>query len=105
MELKSEETKELVDRIVEAAHPKRIILFGSAARGDAGPNSDVDVLVVMSDGSHRLKTAQQIYRRLVGFALPVDIVVATDEDLKLYRDSECLVYSQALRNGKELYVG
>ncbi len=43
--------EELVQRIVEAVHPLRIILFGSAARGEMGPNSDLDVLVVMPDAS------------------------------------------------------
>jgi predicted nucleotidyltransferase len=44
---------ERVRRIVEAVHPQRIILFGSAARGEMGPNSDLDVLVIMLDGTHR----------------------------------------------------
>ena len=47
---------ELVTRIVEAVHPLKIILFGSAARGEMGPDSDVDVMVVMPEGTHRLDT-------------------------------------------------
>ena len=43
---------DLVRRIVEVAHPRQIILFGSAARGDMGPQSDIDVLVVVPDGTH-----------------------------------------------------
>ena len=42
---------DLVRRIVEVAHPRQIILFGSAARGDMGPQSDIDVLVVVPDGT------------------------------------------------------
>ncbi len=38
----------MVRRIVHRFRPERIILFGSHARGDAGPDSDVDLLVVMS---------------------------------------------------------
>jgi predicted nucleotidyltransferase len=57
---------ELVHRIVRAVHPRRIIVFGSAARGGMGPNSDLDVLVVMPDGIHRRRTAQSIYRSLTG---------------------------------------
>lgn len=56
--------EELVRRIVEFVHPLRIILFGSAARGEMGPDSDFDVLVVMPDGTHRRRTAQEIYRHL-----------------------------------------
>ena len=40
-----EQLAELTRRIVDAVHPLRIILFGSAARGEAGPDSDVDFLV------------------------------------------------------------
>ncbi|MCZ6680040.1 MAG: nucleotidyltransferase domain-containing protein [Candidatus Poribacteria bacterium] len=50
---------ELVQRVVEAIHPKRILLFGSAARREMGPNSDLDVLVIMqmafTDGRRRRK--------------------------------------------------
>jgi predicted nucleotidyltransferase len=53
--MKPDEQKlqELVQRIVETVHPLRIILFGSAARGEMGPNSDLDVLVAMPDDVHR----------------------------------------------------
>jgi predicted nucleotidyltransferase len=104
MQLTSELTQDLVRRIVEAAQPERIILFGSEARGQASLHSDIDVLVVVRDGSHRRKTAQQIYRNLLGFHLPVDVVVATPTDLERYRDSPALVYRDALRDGKELYA-
>ncbi len=40
----------LVRHIVEAVRPRRIVLFGSAARGQMGPESDLDLLVVMPDG-------------------------------------------------------
>ncbi|MBI3302725.1 MAG: nucleotidyltransferase domain-containing protein [Deltaproteobacteria bacterium] len=53
MQPDSQLLKELVQRIVKAVHPIRIILFGSAARGEMGPNSDLDVLVVMPEGIHR----------------------------------------------------
>ena len=102
MELTQSQTEQLVARIVAAAHPQRIILFGSAARGEAGRHSDVDVLVVAPEGAHRRKTAQAIYRGLLGLGVPVDVVVATPSDLEDYRDSPGLVYRAALREGKEL---
>ena len=52
----------VVKRIVEAVHPSRVILFGSAARGESGPHSDLDLLIVMPDGIHRRQTARRIYR-------------------------------------------
>jgi predicted nucleotidyltransferase len=104
VELTRGKKEDLVARIVAAAHPERIILFGSAARGEAGRGSDIDVLVVAPEGSHRRKTAQAIYRALLGFGLPVDVVVATPSDVEKYRDSPGLVYREALREGRELYA-
>jgi len=75
---------ELVRRIVEVAHPLRVILFGSAARGKMGPHSDLDILVVMPNGVHRRKTAQEIYRHLWGFGFAKDIIVVTESDIREY---------------------
>jgi predicted nucleotidyltransferase len=94
MELTREQTQDLVERIVEAAHPQRMV----------SQHSDIDVLVVVEEGAHRRKTAQRIYRQLLGFRLPVDVVVATASDIERYRDSPGLVYREALREGKELYA-
>ncbi len=47
----------IIRRIVEVAKPERIILFGSAARGAMGPNSDVDLLVIKA-GANRLAHPQ-----------------------------------------------
>ncbi len=102
--LTDEQTADLVKRIVEAVAPVRIILFGSTARGEAGRYSDVDVLVVVEEGLHRRRSAQFIYRRLLGFGVPVDVVVATPSDLEQYGDSPGLVYREAMREGRELYA-
>lgn len=95
---------ELVHRIIRVAYPQRIILFGSAARGDMRPDSDVDVLVVVPEGVHRRHTAQAIYRHLIGFPLAVDVVVATESDLSKHKNNFSLVYYPALREGKEIYA-
>lgn len=94
---------ELVRRIVEAVNPRRIILFGSAARGAMGPDSDLDVLVVMPDGVHRRRTAQEIYKCLRGLGFAKDVVVVTESDIGEYGDNPSLVLYPALRQGKELY--
>ncbi len=94
---------ELVQRIVEVAHPLRIILFGSAARGAMRPHSDLDVLVVMPDGVHRRKTAQEIYRHLWGFGFAKDIIVVTESDIREYGANPYMIIKSALEEGKELY--
>jgi predicted nucleotidyltransferase len=96
--------EDLVRRIVEVAHPLRIILFGSAARGTMGPDSDVDVLVVMPEGVHRRRTAQNLHRQMFGLPVPVDILVATPEDLEKYKDNIGLIYCRVLQEGKEIYA-
>ncbi len=69
-----------------------------------GPHSDVDLLVVVPDGVHRRKTAQAIYRNMIGNAFAVDIIVATVSDLQKYGDNIGLVFYPALREGKEIYA-
>ena len=94
---------ELVRRTVEAVNPLRIVLFGSAVRGEMGTDSDLDVLVVMPDGVHRRETARQVYRALAGLGKPKDIVVVTEDDIRRYGDDPSLVICPALAEGKELY--
>jgi predicted nucleotidyltransferase len=93
----------VVARIVETVQPRRIILFGSAARGQMGPDSDLDLLVVMPDGVHRRQTSQRLYRALWGFGIAKDIVVVTESDVRQFADEPSLVICPALKEGKELY--
>lgn len=104
MDAISEQIEEAVRRVVDTVHPLRIILFGSAARGQMGPDSDLDLLVVMPDGVHRRRTAQRIYRNLFGVSAAVDIVVATASDLEKHKDTIGLVYRRALREGRDVYA-
>ena len=96
---------EIVRRIVEVAHPERIVLFGSAARDQAGPNSDVDVLVVVPPGTHRRRLTMDIYHRLSDVGHPVDVVVVTSEDVERYGACPALIIEPALREGREVYHG
>ena len=101
-EPKTADLQDIVRRIVEVADPERIIMFGSAASGGMGPNSDVDLLVVKS-GADRLQLAQKIYRNLHGAAEAVDVIVVTPEDVEKYRDNPTLVVKPALDHGKKIY--
>ena len=94
----------LVQRIAEAVQPTRIILFGSAARGQMGPDSDLDILVVMPDGAHRRRTAQTIYRCLTGLGVAKDVIVATETDIRDHVDNPSLVLYPALREGRVIYA-
>jgi predicted nucleotidyltransferase len=94
----------IIRRIVEVAKPEKIILFGSAARGAMGPNSDVDLLVIKRGDFHRGRLTGEIYMNLFGVGAAVDVVVVTPEDVERYRDSFALVIYPALREGKVVYV-
>lgn len=93
---------DIIRRIVEVAQPEKIILFGSAARGEMGPNSDVDLLIIKR-GADALDLMGQIYRNLHGVSAAVDAIVVTPEDVERYKDSHALVIKPALREGKVVY--
>jgi len=95
---------DLVTRVVCAVAPERIILFGSAAKGRMGPDSDLDVLVVKSGEYRKIDIMHAIRRELRGFSHSVDLVVATPAELAQYGDSFALVYYPAIREGRELYA-
>ncbi len=101
----SREVKEIVDIIVETIHPLRVLVFGSVARGTTGPDSDVDLLVVVPNGSHRRKTGQEIDMALLHAMCdtPADIVVATEQDIADYGENSYLVLKNALEDGREVY--
>ena len=93
---------DVIERIVEVTEPQKIILFGSAARGGMGPNSDIDLLII-KDGGDPLDLMGRIYRRLHGVGAAVDAIVVSPEDVERYRDSHALVIKPALRDGKVVY--
>ena len=95
--------KELVRCIVEVAKPERIILFGSAARGQMGPDSDLDVLVVKSAIEHRRRLAQDIYMNLPELGVGVDVIVLTPEDIEAQRTSVGSIIGPALEEGRVIY--
>jgi len=96
--------EELVRRIVEVAHPTRIILFGSAARAEMRPGSDLDVLVVVPGQQTSSDTYAQISRSLSGLNVSVDLVLASEEELARFGWNWSLVYYWALREGREIYA-
>ena len=69
---------------MEVAEPERIILFGSAARGEMNRHSDVDLLVV-KDGADLRRLTARVYRRLYGVGAAVDIVMVTPQDVERYQ--------------------
>jgi predicted nucleotidyltransferase len=94
---------EVVRRIVAAVHPQRIILFGSAARGTMGPNSDLDLLVV-TPTTDQQATARAVRQSLRGLGVAKDVIVVTPADVERHKDNRGLVLYPALRDGQLLYA-
>ena len=94
---------EVLRRIIEVAQPEKVILFGSAARGDEDSHSDLDVLVITSHPVHRGHLTEEIYMNLFGVGQAVDVIVATSEDIEKYKDSPYMVFQPALNEGRVLY--
>ena len=93
---------DIVRRVVEVARPERIVLFGSAARGEMGPHSDVDLLVV-KEGADAHRLTARIYGNLRGVDAAVDVILVSPDDVERYRHSHALVIKPALREGRVVY--
>jgi uncharacterized protein len=96
--------RQMVRCIVDRFDPEQIILFGSHARGDAGPDSDIDLLVVMPVTQSKANQEVQIGVALHDFALAKDIVVSTPEEFAWRKDVTGTVEYPANREGKVLYA-
>jgi len=94
---------DVVRRIVEAADPDKIILFGSAARGEMGPDSDLDLLVIKGGKFNKSRLTTTICRHLRGSDAAVDVVVVTPDEVERYGNSPYLVIYPALKEGKIVY--
>ena len=94
----------MVKRIVNRFAPEKIILFGSQARGDAGPDSDVDLLVVMDFEGSVLETMVDLRGVLNGIAVPVDILVTKPDDFAWRKDVVGTIEWPAFHEGKMLYA-
>jgi predicted nucleotidyltransferase len=89
-------------RLAAAAPGARVILFGSHARGEAGPDSDVDLLVVeprVDDGFAEIVRLQRV---LAPLRLPADVVVLSEEHVRDWGDVENTMLRDALREGRVL---
>lgn len=96
---------EIVSRLVEAYQPERIYLFGSEARGDAGPDSDFDLLVVVpNEAPPERKRSRLAYERLWGTGVAADVLVWTKESFDSRLHLRASLPSTVLREGKLLYV-
>jgi predicted nucleotidyltransferase len=93
----------MVDRIVARFHPRRVVLFGSRARGTAAADSDIDLLVVMDQVADKREAAIEIRRTLSDLPVSKDIIVTTPEEIVRRGQLIGSVLRPALREGRVLY--
>ena len=92
----------LADRIGKEFQPDRVVLFGSRASGTAGPDADVDLLVVLPFEGTSFRMSLQILNR-IDPTFPVDLLARRPDDTsRRYAEGDPLV-REALDRGKVLY--
>jgi predicted nucleotidyltransferase len=96
---------EIVSRLKTAFHPERIYLFGSRARGEAGPESDYDLLLVVSTSAlPRYKRDQAAFRALSGLGVSKDVLVLTRDEFDRQRQARASLPATVEQEGILLYA-
>ena len=103
MGLDPNDVRTLITRIVETLDPERVVLFGSHARGDAAPRSDVDILVVADSNRPRYERAVPIYRAIADVPVEVDVMVYTPAEVRDWSRVDQAFVTTALREGRIIY--
>jgi len=92
-----------VRRLIDAFDPLRVVVFGSYAREEAAPGSDLDLLVVLPEVEHKRDMAVAMRRELSDLPISKDIVVATPEDIETRCESTWHIIARALEDGITVY--
>ncbi|MGQ9627677.1 MAG: nucleotidyltransferase domain-containing protein [Anaerolineae bacterium] len=98
-----ERLRTVVQRIVEALDPERIVLFGSHAYGAPGPDSDVDLLIIMESDERPAAREAKVSRLLRPRPFPVDILVRTPAEVRYRLQIGDYFFKEILARGKVLY--
>ena len=102
--ISDDQIKEAVAILVREAQPERVIMFGSYARGEATPASDLDLLVVEKEVRHQHAEMARLRRALSPLRIPVDVLVTDVTRLSSsWADFPGSYLYDALREGRVLY--
>ncbi len=94
---------EIVDRIAAAIHPQAIILFGSHARGEAGPDSDLDLMVIKESDKPRIERYGEVRRLFRGMGIGMDILVYTPDEFAQFQSVPGSLTYTIAHEGRVLY--
>ena len=95
--------EQVIERICKAGSPQRIVLFGSRARGEARPDSDLDLLIIEESDLPRHQRSPRYYHALAGLFPAKDILVYTPAEVEDWAEVPNAFITTALREGKVLY--
>ncbi|HEY0791269.1 MAG TPA: nucleotidyltransferase domain-containing protein [Chthoniobacterales bacterium] len=99
-----EKVETVVQRLIDVARPKKIILFGSYVRGELTRHSDLDVLVVTADDVESPRRESVRLRNAVGDVnMPMDILAVQESRFRVLRDKIGLIYREAALRGRVVY--
>ena len=93
----------VIQQIIEGVHPQKVILFGSYAYGRPGPDSDVDLLVIMESRKRPAERVAEVSRLLHYYPFPMDILVRTPTELRKRLQMGDSFYREIMQRGKVLY--
>jgi uncharacterized protein len=94
---------EITRRICAVSQPEKIILFGSYARCESGSDSDIDLLVILADSESTRRESVRLRGVLRGLKVPIDVLVATTQQIERHQHTPGLIYATALCEGHVLY--
>ncbi len=103
MPITEEKIRDAAQKIVDAAHPEKIILFGSHAYGNPTPDSDVDLFVMMESDQRVHARMVQLSEILYPRPFPVDIITRTSAELKERLDIGDCFFKEIVEKGRILY--
>ena len=96
---------EVVRRLIKAYDPERVYLFGSVARGDASPDSDYDILVIVPDDAHQERRRSRLaYEVLWGTGVAADVLVWTASQFNSRTHLAASLPATVLREGRLLHA-
>ncbi len=94
---------QIVQRLVNALDPEKIVLFGSRARGDAEPDSDVDLLLIKDSAELPWRRTVRAHAALAGVGIPLDILWRTPGEIEEWAEARNYITTRAMREGRVLY--
>ncbi len=102
---RDEKLRLVVERLIEAYRPERVYLFGSVARGEAGPDSDYDLLIVVEDDARlERRDSDLAYKVLAGTGIAADVLVWTRSRFERRKHVVTSLPATVLREGRLLHA-